>query len=115
MNSKYKNIKYKQNKPFIKISNKSSNYIFNCFDEALKLIKKKKIVGFVNCPVAKEFLLKNKHNGITEFLSNKAKTNGNEVMLIYNKKLSVSPITTHVPLKKVVKKIDATPKNKILL
>ena len=35
-------VKYEQNKPFIKISNKSSNYIFNCFDEALKLIKKRK-------------------------------------------------------------------------
>ena len=27
-------------------------------------------------------------------------------MLIYNEKLSVSPLTTHIPLKKVVKKIN---------
>ena len=31
---------------------------------------------------------------------------GNEVMLIYNKKLSVSPITTHIPLRKVSRKIS---------
>ena len=31
---------------------------------------------------------------------------GNEVMLIYNKKLSVAPITTHIPLKNVTKQIS---------
>ena len=30
---------------------------------------------------------------------------GNEVMLIYNKKLSVSPLTTHIPLAEVSKRI----------
>ena len=29
----------------------------------------------------------------------------NEVMLIFNKELSVSPITTHIPINKVTKKI----------
>ncbi len=99
-------IEYMQKKPFEKISSKSSKYILKCFDVALKLFKEKKILGFVNCPVSKEFLFKNKHGGVTEFLSKKVKKKGNEVMLIYNKNLSVSPITTHLPFKQIIKKIN---------
>ena len=65
-------IKYYQKKPFEKISRKSNKYIFKCFSEALKFVKNKKIIGFVNCPISKESLFQNKHQGITEFLSKKA-------------------------------------------
>ena len=99
-------IKYNQKKPFEKISDKSNKYIFKCFDVALKFIKNKKILGFVNCPISKESLFKNKHQGVTEFLSKKVDKKNNEVMLIYNKSLSVSPITTHIPLSQVNKKIS---------
>ena len=100
------NVNYKQAKPFQKISNKSSKYILDCFDVAINLIKNKKIFGIINCPVHKQSLFKNKYQGVTEFLSKKADLKGNEVMLIYNKKLSVSPLTTHVPIKKICGKID---------
>ena len=53
-------IQYKQKNPFEKISSKSNKYILECFDHAIKLQKNKKIIGFVNCPVSKEFLFKNK-------------------------------------------------------
>ena len=100
-------IDYTQKKPFEKISSKSNKYIFKCFEVALKFVKDKKIIGFINCPISKEYLFKNKHQGVTEFLSKKLnKKNNNEVMLIYNKKLSVSPITTHIPLNQVSKKIN---------
>ena len=100
-------IDYTQKKPFEKISSKSNKYIFKCFEVALKFVKDKKILGFINCPISKEYLFKNKHQGVTEFLSKKLnKKNNNEVMLIYNKKLSVSPITTHIPLNQVSKKIN---------
>ena len=62
--------------------------------------------ALINGPISKKHFLKGKFNGITEYLSNKTKSNGNEVMLIYNKSLSVSPITTHIPLKDVSKKIE---------
>tara|TARA_B100000315_G_C14498729_1_gene551307 strand:+ start:101 stop:853 length:753 start_codon:yes stop_codon:yes gene_type:complete len=104
-------IAHSQKKPFEKISSKSNNYIFKCFELAIKLAKNKKIIGFINCPISKEFLFKKKHQGITEFLSKKSGIIGSEVMLIYNKKLSVSPITTHIPLNKVSSKIK---KNKII-
>ena len=98
-------IKYYQKKPFEIISNKSNKYIFECFDKALKFSKSKKILGFINCPIAKEFLFENQHQGITEFLGKKIKKK-NEVMLIFNKKLSVSPMTTHISLSQVNKKIN---------
>ena len=100
------NVKYNQKKPFEKISSKSNKYILSSFDVALKLLKDKKILGFINCPISKEHLFKNKYQGITEFLSKKANYIGNEVMLIYNKKLSTAPITTHIPLREVSKKIS---------
>jgi len=94
-------VKYHQKKTFEKISNKSNRYIYQCFDVALKLAKNKKIIGFVNCPISKEALFEKKHQGITEYLSKKTKSLGKEVMLIYNKNISVSPITTHISLSKV--------------
>ncbi len=99
-------INYKQKKPFERISAKSNKYVFNCFSAALELTEKKKINGFVNCPVSKETLFKKKHQGVTEFLAKKSSKKGNEVMLIYNKKLAVSPITTHIPLNQVAKRIN---------
>tara|TARA_B100001123_G_C15323680_1_gene1028786 strand:+ start:1537 stop:2505 length:969 start_codon:yes stop_codon:yes gene_type:complete len=99
------NINYVQKKPFQKVSTKSKSYILNCFNTALKLIKNKKIVGFINCPINKSSLFKDRYQGITEFLSKKAKIKNKEVMLIYNKKLSVAPATTHIPLREVSKKI----------
>ena len=65
-------VEYKQKKSFQKISSKSNKYIFRSFNIATKLIKNKKIIGFVNCPVSKETLFKNKYQGITEFLSKKS-------------------------------------------
>ena len=82
----------------------SNNYIKKCFDLSLKIIKNNKAVGFINGPVSKKHFLKKKYPGITEYISKKIYSN-KQVMLIYNKKLSVSPITTHVPLKKVAKNI----------
>ena len=48
--------------------------------------------------------LKKKFLGITEYLAFKTKTK-NFAMLIYNKELSVCPVTTHLPLKKFQKKL----------
>jgi len=43
--------------------------------------------------------------GVTEYISKKTKSK-NQVMLIYNDKLSVSPLTTHLPLKHVAKNLS---------
>ncbi len=102
-------IKYEPTKAFEKISKKSNNFINNSFKEAFNLIKKEKIKKFINGPVSKKNFFDNKYLGVTEYISkyfSKKKT----CMLIYNKELSVCPLTTHLPLKQVSKKIS---KNKI--
>ena len=96
----------KQNKTFSNLSSNSSKYIENSFKKSLEIINKKKNrFILINGPVSKKTFLKKRFYGITEYLSNKTNSN-NEIMLIYNKKLSVSPLTTHIPIKYVNKKIN---------
>ncbi len=97
-------INYKFKKCFDKISEKSNPYIEKSFVTALKLLKKKQFSGLINGPISKKYFLREKFLGITEYLGNKEKSE--VAMLIYNKKLSVSPLTTHLPLKEVNKKIS---------
>ena len=99
------NVEYKQKKPYLKISSKSNNYILKSFKIAVDLVKKKKIIGIINCPVNKETLFKKKYQGVTEMLSKMSNCEGKEVMMMYNKRLSVSPITTHIPVNKISSKI----------
>ena len=100
------NVDFKFKKTFDKITNKSNNYIEKCFIVALDLIKKYKFSGLINGPISKKHFLKGKNLGITEYLAKKTGKNNNVIMLIYNKKLSVSPITTHLALKDVHKNIS---------
>ena len=97
-------VNYDTNKAFEKISNKSNNYIHNSFEIAINLIKSKYSNKLINGPISKKNFLNKKFLGITEYLAykfNKKKF----AMLIYNKKLSVVPITTHLPIKLVSKSI----------
>ncbi len=97
-------IKYNPDKAFEKISSKSNMFIKNSFELAFKIIKKYNIVKFINGPISKKYFLKKEFLGITEYISEKFLTK-KTCMLIFNKNLSVCPITTHLPLKLVTKKI----------
>ena len=99
------NVVYKFKNPFEKITDKSNNYLKQCFSIALQLLKKDDFLGVINGPISKKNFLKAKYLGITEYLAAKTKRKNNVAMLIYNKKLSVSPLTTHLPLKLVHKMI----------
>ena len=105
------NVDFKFKKIFDKISNKSNKYIEECFEIALKLLKKNTFAGLINGPISKKHFLKGKFLGITEYLAHKTNNDNKVAMLIYNKKLSVSPTTTHLPLKLVNKNLS---KNKII-
>ena len=100
------NVDYNFKSCFEKISSKSNKYIKECFEVALKIIQKNKFSKFINGPISKKYFLKGKTLGITEYLAKKTKKNNNVVMLIFNKKLSVSPLTTHLALKDVHKQIS---------
>jgi 4-hydroxythreonine-4-phosphate dehydrogenase len=97
-------IKYNGSLMFQKINNKSNKYINNCFETSFKILKSGITNKFVNGPISKTSFLKKKFLGITEYLEKKIGSN-KSAMLIYNKELSVCPITTHLPLKSVVKSI----------
>ncbi len=97
------NIDFKFKNVFDKISDNSNSYINDSFNLALRLLKQKKFLGLINGPISKKNFLKQKFYGITEYLADKTNKKNKVAMLIYNKKLSVSPITTHLPLKNVHK------------
>ena len=108
INNKYINIidvHFKQTKAFNKISKKSKTHINNCFKIALNLINQGYSNKLVTGPISKKNFLDKRYLGITEYLANKTKTS-KFAMLIYNEKLSVCPVTTHIPLKFVAKKIN---------
>ena len=99
------NVDYTFKKVFEKISSQSNTYIENCFKVAIKLMKLGFANKLINGPVSKKYFLKKRYLGITEYLATKSKTK-NYAMLIYNKKLSVCPITTHLPIKYITNTIS---------
>ena len=99
------NVDYDFKKCFEKISSKSNKYINKTFLIALKIMKKNKFSKFINGPISKKYFLRGETLGITEYLAKKAKVD-KVAMLIFNKDLSVSPLTTHLALKDVHKKIS---------
>ncbi len=85
--------------------NNINQYINDSFELAFKLINNKFSYKLINGPINKSSFLKKKFLGITEYVSHKFNIS-NPGMLIYNKELSVVPLTTHLPLKMVSKKIS---------
>ncbi|MDC0450140.1 4-hydroxythreonine-4-phosphate dehydrogenase PdxA [Pelagibacteraceae bacterium] len=82
----------------------TKTHIFKCFDIAHNFALEKKIKGFINAPIDKK-IFNNRYLGVTEYLSEKNMCKNKEVMLIHNKKLSVVPLTTHIEIKDVTKRV----------
>ncbi len=137
LKSQFKKLRYKKqikiikldNLNKIKLNNKSINlidvpfnfnrnsnlYVKNCFEIAFRILKKKLTNKFVNGPIKKSKFFDKKYLGMTEYISHKFKVKKN-AMLIYNEKISVCPITTHLPLRLVSKEINQkTIKEKTIL
>ena len=67
---------------------------------------KENLKGIINCPINKNLLVKQKI-GVTEYLAKKCKVkNNSEVMLILNKEFAVAPLTTHIDIKQISRKIN---------
>jgi 4-hydroxy-L-threonine phosphate dehydrogenase PdxA len=94
-------------KDCFKISDKEAKvFVKKSLNLAHKYGQDKKVSGIINCAIDKKLLSK-KNIGVTEYLAFKCSIKDNsEVMLIHNNKLSVSPITTHIDIKQVSKKIN---------
>ena len=88
-----------------KFIKKKYSYTKASFEVAFRLIKKGLVYKIINGPINKEQFLNKKYLGMTEYISDKL--NHKKIgMLIYNKKLSVCPLTTHLPLKEISKNIN---------
>ncbi len=81
---------------------KTNKFIEKSFEVALNILKSGITNKFINGPISKKTFLKKKYPGITEYLAKKTGIK-KYAMLIYNNKLSVCPLTTHIPVKKVTK------------
>ena len=84
----------------------SSKYNLNCLKIANDLANRRKILGFINCPINKKNTFGKSNIGVTEYLSKINKLKKPEIMLIFNKELSVVPLTTHLKIKDIPKKIN---------
>ncbi len=94
------------NDPFNVSVNNASKYVIKSINLAHKLSLLKEVKGMINCPIDKKLLKKSKKVGITELLAFKCNIKDNsEVMLMFNKKLSVVPLTTHHSLSSISKRI----------
>ena len=98
------NVEYDQSKIFNKISKKSNAYIKKSFEIAIQILKDGITNKLINGPISKKNFLNKNFSGITEYLAKKTNSR-NIAMIIYNKSLSVCPLTTHMPVKHVTKKI----------
>ena len=96
------NVKLNINLKSKKITSSSNLFIKKCFNIGLNLIKKNKYYKFINGPISKKTFLNRKFPGMTEYIAKSFNIN-NSAMLIYNKNLSVCPLTTHVPIKNITK------------
>ena len=102
LDNKYINLIEVDKKKIVDLN--SNKFIENSFFIAFKILKSGITNKFINGPINKSFL-KKKYLGITEYISEYFSIK-NHAMLIYNKKLSVCPVTTHLPLKFVIKNIS---------
>ena len=106
LNIKIIDINLKFQNPFSVKKSIASKFIKNSLEVCHNLALKNYTQGFINCPIDKNLLNSRKKIGVTEYLASKCNIKNNkEAMLIYNKKFSVSPLTTHLDIKEISKKI----------
>lgn len=105
-NIKIIDVNLKFQNPFSVKKSIASKFIKNSLEVCHNLALKNYTQGFINCPIDKNLLNSRKKIGVTEYLASKCNIKNNkEAMLIYNKKFSVSPLTTHLDIKEISKKI----------
>jgi len=84
----------------------TKRYVLESLNVAHNLALNKKIKAFINAPIDKR-IFSNKYLGVTEYLASKNNIKNKEVMMIYNKKLSVIPLTTHLEIKNITNTINS--------
>ncbi len=104
-NIKLIDIKLKFKDPFRVNQKEASKFVIKSLNLANDIALNNSDVGIINCPIDKKLL--KKKTGVTEYLSIKSKVKTDEeAMLIRSEKLAVCPITTHIDIKNISKKIN---------
>tara|TARA_B100001248_G_C27389396_1_gene461488 strand:- start:545 stop:1498 length:954 start_codon:yes stop_codon:yes gene_type:complete len=104
-NIKLIDIKLKFKDPFRVNQKEASKFVIKSLNLANDIALNNSDVGIINCPIDKKLL--KKKTGVTEYLSIKSKVKTDEeAMLIRSEKLAVCPITTHLDIKNISKKIN---------
>ena len=63
------------------------------------------MVGIINCAINKTLLNKN-NTGVTEYLASKSKIKKDLKLCLFSGNFAVSPITTHININQVSKKLN---------
>ena len=93
--------------PFNVPFNAASKFVKASLNLGHKIAQRREVAGLINCAIDKRLLGTDKI-GVTEYLARKCKVKKDkEVMIIGNKKLSVCPITTHIDVREISKRINS--------
>ena len=90
------------------LNKKNSDFVINSIKTSVNLLLQKKADAIVTNPINKFIMKSNnfKFNGHTEYLGHLSKLNKKPVMMLESDKLRVVPLTTHIPISSVSKKLN---------
>lgn len=91
------------------LNKKNTDFVKNSIKISVNLILQKKASAIVTNPINKFIMKSNnfKFNGHTEYLGHLSKLKKNPIMMLESGKLKVVPLTTHIPISSVSKKINS--------
>ena len=90
------------------LNKKNSDFVLKSIKKSVDFLLQKKANAVVTNPINK-FIMKSsnfKFNGHTEYLGHLSKFNKKPIMMLESEKLRVVPLTTHIPISSVSKKIN---------
>ena len=90
------------------LNKKNSDFVLKSIKMSVNLLLQKKANALVTNPINKFIMKSNnfKFNGHTEYLGHLSKFNKKPIMMLESDKLRVVPLTTHIPISSVSKKLD---------
>ena len=90
------------------LNKKNSDFVLKSIKMSVDLLLQKKANAVVTNPINKFIMKSNnfKFNGHTEYLGHLSKFNKKPIMMLESDKLRVVPLTTHIPISSVSKKLN---------
>ena len=91
------------------LNKKNSGFVINSIKTSVNFLLQNKANAIVTNPINK-FIMKSNNfrfNGHTEYLGHLSKVNKKPIMMLESDKLRVVPLTTHIPISSVSKKLNS--------